>query len=195
MTSSKQHKLIVNTPTRTGSTFLCNSITNFLDIDDSLIYKTHDPVLLKKSLDMQIMILRNPVDSIASMVAMDKRNGSNNIDVDISDRISHFNEMLDAFCISYNKTVPFLFEQVINNTKEVVDIISKEFSINYRSVPLNNAVTDRHNFVKTSKTLDFYDHIFNKLGEHGDELSSLDTKYNRSVMHLHFRQKQLKFII
>ena len=194
MTSSNAFKVIVNTPTRTGSTFLCNEMVNNLKISHSGITKTHDPDMLKNGESMQIVILRNPTDSIASMISMDKRNGSQDIVLDITDRISHFGEMLDSFCTAYNKTVPFLFEDVVANTSEVINFISDRFKIDYREAPLNNTVEDRHNFVKTSKTLDFYDNMLNSLLEYSPELSTLEVKYFRAIEYLKFRQKELGFI-
>jgi hypothetical protein len=169
-------------------------MVNNLKISHSGITKTHDPDMLKNGESMQIVILRNPTDSIASMISMDKRNGSQDIVLDITDRISHFGEMLDSFCTAYNKTVPFLFEDVVANTSEVINFISDRFKIDYREAPLNNTVEDRHNFVKTSKTLDFYDNMLNSLLEYSPELSTLEVKYFRAIEYLKFRQKELGFI-
>ena len=185
--------IIVNTPTRTGSTFLCTEMTNKLEIKNENIIKTHDPELLIKDLRSQIFILRDPYDSILSMIVMDKRNGSTEVDVDIKDRISHFSQMLDAFSLSYLRSVPFTFDQIINKTNNVMNNISNFFNINYKITPLNDSVSDRHNFVKTSKTLEYYKDLKQSLDNYDSELNELRLQYKIALQFLEFRQSMLEF--
>jgi hypothetical protein len=188
-------EIIVNTPTRTGSTFLCNEMKNYLKIVDADIIKTHDPEMLLNGKDLQIVLLRNPYDSILSMITMDKRNGSIDVGTDIVDRISHFSQMLDSFMISYIRCIPFTFDQVIEDTDSVIMEISKIFNIEYRAIPLNKRVIDRHNFVETSKSLSYYEDLKNSLSSYKKELEELQKKYKKALQFLEFRQAQLKFII
>lgn len=186
--------ITVNTPTRTGSTFLCTQMKNKLNINDSNILKTHDPKLLSGDTKNQIFIVRDPYDSILSMISMDKRNGSSNIHVDINDRIDHFSKMLDAFSVSYLRSVPFTFDQVVNKTDKVIKNISNFFNINYRVLPLNEEVVDRHNFVKTSQTLEYYSDLKNYLNEYKNQLNELKLQYKIALQFVEYRQASLEFI-
>lgn len=191
MTLNDYSKLVVNTPTRTGSTFLCNQITNALVINDNGIMKTHDPFILSNSKSLQIFILRNPYDSILSMITMDNRNGSTSILKDIDDRIDHFNKMLDSFIVSYQKTIPFLFDQVIGSSDKVVKYISSIFKIDYRENNKKTEVVDRDNFVVTSKPLKFYDLAKEELGNHKLRIEELDAKHDKALELLLARQEEL----
>lgn len=168
--------IYINSYPRSGSTFIetaChflynNSEDNSIALD--LVAKVkHDPELLKENLNgiLQVSILRDPAESIASFMVKDIGRGEKVLYPDRSNRplnipecsnseefnryidnkIKYFYTFLNCISSNINNILIFDFMEITNNTEDCLKVISENMDIN-PVVEISDAIDMSIKFLK-----------------------------------------------
>lgn len=138
--------LLVNSFPRTANRYFMFCIEKYLDVPifSKMPSKLHNIKLLSKKDINQIVIFRNPKDTIISFVIFKKINNARRSDLAIC--VDEFIEWAEEFAKNINHIYPFTFEQVTKQTFECLNYLSDTFKINKQS---DKKILDLHKMLKS----------------------------------------------
>ena len=198
---NKKTKIIINTPPRTGSHFLLKQLLLNFKIKDTEIYKTHEPELFKKQYK-QISILRDPTDSLISVCAMYRfferipldtklnqdailnKNKHQVQMVSLSTHIEYLYDFLIELYDNFDNLLIFKFDNLINNTTDVLKTISNKYDIPMKeNINISDDIFDNFDskFLKTSKNIKHYSVIKDNINKHTEEIKKVYEIYNKCI--------------
>jgi len=143
MSLEKRNRLCVNSFPRTGNTYLQQSIELFIKKNNlnhiSFNSHTHDHLLLLNNNISQVTVLRNPMDTITSLILM-FINPNNSVDEIFKELDYLIDEELKLYMLflsninDYDYLAVLKFDDLINSN--INEIIYKIF--NYLNIDINN---------------------------------------------------------
>jgi hypothetical protein len=175
-------KICISTFPRSGSSFLKEYLNMCTDIP---AIKDHR-VMTSRNMDPEVkrlFIVRNPLDSIASVVAMEKIDNEMDVD-DLIERNIHRYEMFYSYADNYDIVISY--EQLVSNTDKAIDDICRMVNgtkndTEYVSQLKRGETSTRTRwggssaYVVSSKTLEEYEGISKRLKNY--DLSKCDESY------------------
>jgi hypothetical protein len=159
-----------------------------------------------------IFILRNPQDSIISHMAQNFYNKENLLESDLSIEsiVTEAYRLAEGWSLEFTLAkkhmdilLPFTFEQLIDRPNQVIDLICKYIdhdkpyifkNIQTKDVPKNyndNGVVININYLKTSKSVNFYNVVNDILRNHL-LFSNVNDLYLNLLQQINDRQKELE---
>ena len=199
---NKKIKLIINSQPRSASNFLINQMVSNTKIKDFEIYHTHDAELLNNKKYNQVCLIRDPLDSIISLCAMfrffDRIPLSADLELEtlpgfqkykiersnIKIQIKSLTDFFDNLKNNLNHVLVFDFNDVINNTENVIEKISNKYDIKIKNIINTNVnVYDslNGNFLKSSKDVKHYEIIKNNINKYEKEIKELQNSYRHCL--------------
>lgn len=193
-------KIIINTQPRSGTRFLRNELIKNLKIKDTEILATSGIELFEKPYNQykQINILRDPKDSIISWCAQTRffnktKNSEVFSDKDIKnykdfrlDRnnvlhcINLFENFYEYLIKNQNNLFFVDFDQLIENPHIVVNKISKEYNLEFKTQKLNDSIlfdSFSTSFLKTSKNIQQYQIVKKDIEKYEEKVKKLHEIY------------------
>jgi hypothetical protein len=138
--------LVVNSFPRTGNRFLIFCIERYLDLASlpKTPAKLHDVDLMKNKEVNQIVIFRNPKDTIISFSILKVLLNNKNTSLDVC--IDEFIKWNKEFARNIDHLYPLTFEQVTKHTFKSLDCVAKTLEINKND---NKKIVDLYNILKS----------------------------------------------
>ena len=177
---NKLNPIIVSYP-RSGQSYVKYAFTlSFLKSFKSSHLNKPGEIDDLKNYDYVIMLTRNPLDSISSMVAMEMEFFPH---YDLKETVEkRIKEYIKFYSIALNKIDLFIdFEDIANNFNKVINYVSV-----HSGYPiLNNEITDyvnddnKTNFLKSSKKSKNYEKVFDFVKSY--DLNQCSSLYNLSL--------------
>jgi hypothetical protein len=193
-------KIIINTQPRSGTRFLRNELLKNLKIKDTEILATSGIELFKKPYNeyKQINILRDPKDSIVSWCAQTRFFNKTDDKEIFSDKdiknykdirlnrsnvlhcINLFENFYEYLIKNQNNLFFIDFNQLIETPNVIVDKISKEYNLEFKTQKLNNSIlfdSFSTSFLKTSKNIQQYQIVKKDIEKYEEKVEKLYQTY------------------
>ena len=191
-------KIYVVSEPRSASVFLMQSIQNCFNTSVFVNKIEYEWKMLNEENAFYVFISRNPKDLIISALTMyyfnQNKNDYSDLDEQINKRIKTYNDNVDTYINYMNLFLPFTFEQVINNTENVLKIIADKTNNKIKNnLPIlsrENIVNNNHfQYLKKSADSNHYYNI-NKIIKPNHFDQSLQ-QYNKINNLIYEKQRQL----
>ena len=201
MFHKQKTKVIINSTPRTGARFLRNEMLSKLNIKDTEIFSFSDSFKPFENKYKKITILRDPKDSIVSLVtanrffgdfplktelnAKDVR-GKQIWQVKLSNAETHF-ELYKNFYKDLNEnfdsSIVIDFNDLINDTKNTINKISELCSLSYKDKEQTSTIFHDFNqgFLSTSKITAHYEIVKINIEKFETELADIYEQYNKCL--------------
>lgn len=194
-------KLVIDSAPKTGARFLKNEIISSLVLKDNEIFAISDSSKELESKFKKITILRDPKDSIISICTsirffgnfllkteIDAKDvlGKSIWQIEMANPKTHF-EFYKNFYKKVNKNFDHLtvisFNELINNTDNVIKNISEIYDIPYRNKKIEYEMFNDFNdgFLLSSKITSHYEIVKNNINKFEKELSKIYKEYNKCL--------------
>ncbi len=194
-------KLVIDSAPKTGARFLKNEIISSLSLKDNEIFAISDSSKEFESKFKKITILRDPKDSIISICTsirffgnfllkteIDAKDvlGKSIWQVKMANPKTHF-EFYKNFYKKVNKNFDHLtvvdFNELTNNTDNVIKNISKIYDIPYRNKKIEYEMFNDFDsgFLLSSKITSHYEIVKNDINKFEKELSKIYKEYNKCL--------------
>jgi hypothetical protein len=193
-------KIIINTQPRSGTRFLRNELLKNLKIKDTEILATSGIELFEKPYNeyKQINILRDPKDSIVSWCAQTRFFNKTDDKEIFSDKdiknykdirlnrsnvlhcINLFENFYEYLIKNQNNLFFIDFNQLIETPNVIVDKISKEYNLEFKTQKLNNSIlfdSFSTSFLKTSKNIQQYQIVKKDIEKYEEKVEKLYQTY------------------
>jgi hypothetical protein len=201
MFHKQKTKVIINSTPRTGARFLRNEMLSKLNIRDIEIFSFSNSFKLFENKYKTITILRDPKDSIVSLVSANRFFGDFPLETELNAKdvrakqiwqikLSNVETHFDLYKNFYkdlnenfDSLVVINFHELVNDTKNTINKISELCNLSYRDEEQINTIFHNFNegFLSTSKITAHYEIVKNNIEKFETELADIYEQYNKCL--------------